>query len=114
MIATRESLRVRAKLFRGLADLSRMSILEILRDGPRNASEVVAQTGLTQPNVSMHLNCLWCCGLVEREVRGRFTYYSIKAKRKVTRLLRAAEDLLEDVYDRIVECSRYEDRSEKP
>lgn len=105
-----EALEVKAKLFRGLADLSRLSILEILRNGPRNVSQIVDATGLTQPNVSMHLNCLWCCGLLDREVRGRFTYYRIKSK-KTWRLLAAAEETLKDVYDRIAECERYGDGS---
>lgn len=109
MPATRGTLQVTAKLFRGLTDLSRLSILEMLRDGPRNVSQVVAKTGLTQSNASMHLNCLWCCGLVDRETVGRYTVYRLKS-RKVLRILEAAEDLLEDVADRIEECRRYEER----
>ena len=103
-------LKVKAKLFRGLADLSRLSILESLRNGPKNVTQVVKQTGLSQPNVSMHLDCLRCCGLVDRRPRGRFVLYSIKAARGVERLLRAAENILEEVRDRIGECSRYEER----
>ena len=111
MPRTRDALLVKTKLFRGLADPSRLGILEILRDGPMNVSQVVERTGLTQPNASMHLNCLWCCGLVERKSKGRFTYYSLNAKRKVVQLLHAAEELLKDVSDRIDECRRYEERS---
>lgn len=111
MPQTRDALQVKTKLFRGLADPSRLGILEILRDGPKNVSQVVEKTGLTQPNASMHLNCLWCCGLVERKAQGRFTVYSLHSKRKVVQLLRAAEDLLADVHDRIDECGRYEERS---
>lgn len=113
MPQTKEALQVKSKLFRGLADMSRLAILEALKDGPKNVTQVVERTGLTQPNASMHLDCLWCCGLVDRESRGRFTYYRI-GSRKVLRLLLAAENLLEDVYDRIAECGRYEDRAERP
>lgn len=97
---------VKAKLFRGLGDPSRLSILEALRDGPRTVGEIAALTGLKQPNASTHLNCLWCCGLVERAVRGNRRYYSIRP-RKVGRILDAAGELLADVSGRIEECSRY-------
>jgi len=100
---------MKAKLFRGLADPSRLSILEALRDGPKNVSQIVGATGLSQSNTSMHLNCLWCCGLVDKEVRGRFSYYWIKSRRFV-RILSAAQDALHEVYDRIAECARYEER----
>lgn len=104
----RDAIRVKAKLFRGLADRSRLALLEALRDGPRNVSTLVELTGLSQPNTSMHLNCLWCCGLVDREVRGRFSYYRIKSQR-VLGILEAAGRLLDEVYDRIAECARYEE-----
>ncbi len=103
-----DAIRVKAKLFRGLADPSRLSLLEALRDGPRNVSTLVELTGLSQPNTSMHLNCLWCCGLLDKEVRGRFSFYRIKSD-KVLRILEAAESVLDEVYDRIAECARYEE-----
>mgnify|MGYP003541545452 CR=1 FL=1 len=105
---TREEIRVKAKLFRGLADPSRLSILETLREGPKNVSQIVAATGLSQSNTSMHLNCLWCCGLVDKEVRGRFSYFWIKSRRFV-RILEAVENALHEVYDRVAECARYEE-----
>lgn len=103
-----DTVRVKVKLFRGLADRSRLSLLEALRDGPKNVSTLVDLTGLSQPNTSMHLNCLWCCGLVDKEVRGRYSYYRIKSD-KVLNILEAAARLLDEVYDRIAECARYEE-----
>ncbi|MBI2898553.1 MAG: winged helix-turn-helix transcriptional regulator [Planctomycetes bacterium] len=108
MNARLPKLRVKAKLFRGLADPSRLAILEALRGGPRNVSQVVARTGLTQSNASMHLDCLWCCGLVDREARGRFTYYWIRS-RKVARILEVAEGVLDHAYERLAACRRYEE-----
>lgn len=55
----------------------------------------------------MHLSCLWDCGLVERERRGRFVYYSV-ADARVLAMLRASEDLLIHVGDQVFVCSRYE------
>ncbi|MBI2931962.1 MAG: winged helix-turn-helix transcriptional regulator [Planctomycetes bacterium] len=104
------ALQVKAKLFRGLADVSRLAILEALRRGPKNVSQIVRQTGLRQPNASMHLNCLWCCGLVDRFERGRFTYYRMMSDR-TRRVLRAAAEVLKEVGDHIAECARYEERA---
>jgi DNA-binding transcriptional ArsR family regulator len=70
-------LEAKAKLFRALGDPSRLAVLEALRDGPKCVSELVAMTGLSQPNVSGHLSFLRDCNLVIREQRGRFAYYSL-------------------------------------
>ncbi len=97
---------LKAKLFRGLADPSRLAVLEALRDGPRCVSELVAATGLSQPNASAHLACLLDCGLVSRERRGKFVYYGIADKR-VVRVLEEAEAILGDVAPRVARCPRY-------
>ena len=65
-----QSLALKAKLFRGFADPSRLAIVEALRRGSRSVSEIVEITGLTQPNTSNHLACLLDCGLVERGQQG--------------------------------------------
>ena len=100
------SVSLRAKLFRGLADPSRLGVLEALRDGPLPVSLVVTRTGLSQPSVSMHLACLAECGLVRWQRRGRFVEYEIADKR-VIRLLDQAEDLLLGVGPLIECCPRY-------
>jgi DNA-binding transcriptional ArsR family regulator len=97
---------LQAKLFRGLADPSRLGVLEALRDGPLPVGEVVTRTGLSQPNVSMHLACLAECGLVQWERRGKFVDYQLADKR-VVRLLDQAEDLLLSVGSLIECCPRY-------
>lgn len=60
---------LKAKLFRGFSDPSRLSILEALRNGPLTVGEIVEATGLTQSNTSNHLSCLNDCGLVRRDQR---------------------------------------------
>lgn len=100
---------IKAKLFRGLADPSRLGVLEALRDGPRCVSEVVAVTGLSQPNASAHLACLEDCGLVARERRGKFVYYAIADKR-VVKVLEEAEAILGEIGSNVFRCTRYEPR----
>lgn len=108
MPRTRGHTALKAKFFRGLADHSRLRILEALRSGPRNASELAAAASLTQTNASMHLDCLFCCGLVDRERKGRYVYYRLKSPR-IIRLLEQSERALEEVAAQIMECLRYED-----
>ncbi len=97
---------VKAKLFRGFSDPSRLAIVEALRDRPMNVSQVVKATSLSQPSASMHLDCLYCCGIVDRETRGRFRWYSLRP-RQVAKLLVVADGLLEEVADRIESCGNF-------
>jgi DNA-binding transcriptional ArsR family regulator len=84
------AIEAKARLFRALGDPSRLVVLEALRAGAMCVSDLVAQTGLSQPNVSGHLAFLRECGLVDREQRGRFAYYSL-AEGEVETLIYAAE-----------------------
>ena len=101
-----EATALRAKLFRGLADSSRLGVLEALSDGPLSVGDIVARTGLSQPNASMHLACLADCGLVTRERQGKHAFYGIADKR-VLKLLDQAEELLSQVGGLIGACPRY-------
>lgn len=102
------SLTLKAKLFRGLADPSRLAILEALRGGERTVSDVVVATGLSQPNASGHLACLKDCGLVSSRQEGRFVYYALGDLR-IEEVLRSAEGILADVAERVYACTRYEE-----
>ena len=95
-----------AKLFRGFGDASRLKVLTVLRDGPQSVGDIVARTGLSQPNASMHLACLADCGLVTKERRGRFVDYAI-ADKSVARLIDDAEDVLARVAGRVARCPKY-------
>lgn len=103
---SKETVALKAKLFRGFADSSRLSILELLRDGEKTVSELVSATGLTQSNVSNHLACLRECGLVSARPEGRFTLYSL-ADETVRNLLAQAELLLLATGCGVQECSNY-------
>lgn len=69
-----------SRLFRGLADTSRLSILESILTGPATVSQIVKTTGLSQPNTSAHLSCLLECGLVRKKRQGREVFYRIAMK----------------------------------
>lgn len=102
------ALSVKAQFFRGLADTSRLAILEALRPGEKTVSELVVSTGLSQPNASGHLACLRECGLVTSRQMGRFVYYSL-ADPRIDVLLRGAEAVLADVAEQLYACTRYKE-----
>ena len=110
--ANARSLALKAKLFRGFSDPSRLAILEALRAGALSVNEVVAATGLAQPTASGHLACLYQCGLVSREQQGRHVYYQLADKR-VEEILRLGDALLADMAKGVYECTRYDLPEEK-
>ena len=67
-----------AALFRALADPARVRLVNILAtNGSVCVCDLTAPLGLTQPTVSHHLKVLTAAGLLEREQRGRWAYFSI-------------------------------------
>src|SRR5919198_603376 len=70
-----------AALFRVLADPARVKIVNLLAtsDGPVCACEFEPALRLSQPTVSHHLKKLTDAGLLEREQRGRWAYFSLDA-----------------------------------
>lgn len=96
---------LRTVLFHGLSDPSRQRIISVLRQGSVRVTDVVAATGMSQPNASTHLACLWECGLAERERRGREVHYWLADG--VEELLAVADALLDRAGERIVSCPNY-------
>lgn len=98
---------LKAKLFRGFADPSRLSIIEALTKGEKSVGELCDCTGLSQPNVSNHLRCLSDCGLVNSERDGRFTYYRLSDER-ILSILETTGELLSETAKGVYECTRYD------
>src|SRR3954471_19491672 len=69
-----------AGLFRALSDPARVRIVHVLATSrePVCACEFEEPLALAQPTVSHHLRKLLEAGLVEREQRGKWAYYSLK------------------------------------
>jgi ArsR family transcriptional regulator len=68
-----------AMLFKALADPARVKIVNVLAtsSAPVCACEFVPVLGLAQATVSHHLKKLTEAGLLEREQRGKWAYFSI-------------------------------------
>lgn len=106
LLSTTADVQLKAKLFRGFSDPSRLAIIEALRDGPLPVGAIVEVTRLSQPNTSNHLACLKDCGLVRREQRGRYVYYQLSDPR-IPGILELAEGVLEEVARGVYACTRY-------
>lgn len=96
-----------AKLFRGLADPTRLGILLALQAGERRVVDLVAELGGSQANVSGHLACLKDCGLVADRAQGRANFYRL-ARPELASLLHAAEQLLAGVGHQVELCPSYQ------
>ncbi|MCY3412514.1 MAG: winged helix-turn-helix transcriptional regulator [Candidatus Heimdallarchaeota archaeon] len=106
-IVNLKRLELKAKLFNGFADLSRLKILESMLKDEKSVNEIVEFTGLSQPNVSSHLKCLSDCQLVQSEKNGRKNYYS-PINEKIKELLILADEILDQIEMEINNCSNYE------
>jgi len=68
-----------ARLFRALGDPTRIRILNLLvaSEQPVCACDLFPAMGLAQPTISFHLKKLLEAGLIQREERGTWAYYSV-------------------------------------
>ena len=66
-----------AERFRALGEPARLGILQALRQGERCVSDLEADTGLNQANLSRHLQLLSATGMVRRRKDGLFVYYAL-------------------------------------
>lgn len=68
-----------ARLFKALADPARVRIVNLLARNPEAVCvcELTPAVGLSQPTVSHHLKKLVQAGLLTREQRGVWAYYTL-------------------------------------
>lgn len=64
--------------FEAIAEPPRRRLLDLLMLGPRPVGELVAVTGLSQPNTSRHLRVLRDAGLVESVADGQRRLYRVR------------------------------------
>jgi len=76
-IADRETTDKQSKLFKALADETRLRILKLLEVREMCVCEVMVALVLTQPTASHHLGILENAGLVKNRKEGKWVFYSI-------------------------------------
>jgi len=69
-----------AEVFKALADPARVRIVNVLATSgePVCVCNLTEPLGLSQPTVSHHLKKLTDAGLLEREQRGKWAYFSLR------------------------------------
>lgn len=74
-----EQAQATAALFKALADPHRVRIVNLLAaaGGPVCVCDITPALGVSQPTVSHHLKKLLTAGLLRREQRGTWSYYSL-------------------------------------
>lgn len=79
-----------AKVFMAFCDVTRLKILELLRNGDKSATVLQEQVGTGQSTLSHHMKLLIESGIVTARKSGKWTYYSINESngRYAARLLR--------------------------
>lgn len=89
---TDEDAATTAHLFKALAHPHRVRIVNVLatKGGSICGCDLEEPLGLSQPTVSFHLNKLYDAGLLDREKRGVWVYWSLNrgAARRVGNVLR--------------------------
>ena len=82
-----------AELFKALADPARVRLVNMLAQSGDEVCmcDLIDPVGLSQPTVSHHMKKLVDAGLVEREQRGKWAFFSLK--RDAVEKLAAVADL---------------------
>ena len=75
-----------ATLFKALSDPHRVRVVNLLANNPQPVCvcDITAYLGLSQSTVSFHLKKLVNSGLLHREQRGTWAYYSIDPEAMTT------------------------------
>ena len=68
----------KSEIFQGLANPTRIAMVELLRDGELSAGELIARLGIEQANASQHLAVLRAKQIVVNRKAGNQVYYSIR------------------------------------
>lgn len=82
----------RMKLIHGLANETRLAVLEQLTTGEKTVSELLNNIGCSQSNLSQHLACLRACGFVKNRQEGKFVYYEL-AHQELVHLLSVIDEV---------------------
>ncbi|MEM2967849.1 MAG: metalloregulator ArsR/SmtB family transcription factor [Candidatus Bathyarchaeia archaeon] len=82
-----EKAEVRSKIFKALADPTRLRILGLLYAREMCVCEVMVALDLTQPTASHHLGILENVGLVKKRKEGKWVFYRLADPKKFGVLL---------------------------
>jgi len=70
--------RFKSEIFQGLANPTRIAIVELLGEGEQSAGQLIEKLGIEQANASQHLAVLRAKQIVVSRKVGNQVYYSIR------------------------------------
>lgn len=85
-----------AQICNALSNPSRILLICLLADGPRNVGELTEELNLSQPTTSRHLKVLMDKGLIYAERQGQFVVYQL-ADRRVIQALEILRGMVADM-----------------
>ncbi len=86
---------MRADMCKVFTSPIRIEILDILRNGKKSVNELVKETGLSQSNISQHLQVMREKGFVRTEKKGNYVFYTL-ANPKISKAFRIMKEILKD------------------
>jgi ArsR family transcriptional regulator len=89
--ANRENAKKRGRFFKALGDESRQRILSLLSIKELCVCELVMALNMTQPTTSHHLKILEDADLIQDRRDGKWMFYSVKDKAKVSSLIHLSQ-----------------------
>ena len=76
-VVSEDSARKQSRIFKALADQTRLKILGLLKVREMCVCEIMVALELTQPTASYHLGLLENAGLVKDRKEGKWVFYSL-------------------------------------
>ena len=90
---------LRANILKALANLTRVCIIEHLKDGPHNVSDLSEEIGESSSMTSRHLNVLKNAGLIEDKKNGTTVIYSL-ASDEIPDILNSVDEVIKMNYEK--------------
>ncbi|WP_440947114.1 ArsR/SmtB family transcription factor [Methanosarcina sp. T3] len=72
-----KNLDLEARIFKALADVNRLKILKLLKEGELCACEITVALSNSQSTVSHHLSMLKNAGLIKERKEGKWSYFRL-------------------------------------
>jgi len=92
---------IRAKVFKAIADPTRLEIIEFLKKGEKCQCEIHPELEKSQSTISQHLKILIDCGIIEMRRDGQKKIYSIKEP-DILQMIELIDDLITKHYSQFV------------
>lgn len=90
---------LRSNILKALANLTRVCIIENLKEGPLNVTELSARLGESSSITSRHLNILRNAGLIEDDKRGTQVIYTL-ASEGIPDILDSVDEVIKMNYEK--------------